>query len=60
MQPLAFCKGLFSYGEIMETIRLNEKEFSVIRLLGKGKGGYSYLVSNEAGEYVLKQIHPEP
>ena len=44
----------------METIRLNEKEFSVIRLLGKGKGGYSYLVRDEAGEYVLKQIHHEP
>ena len=44
----------------METIHLNEKEFSVIRLLGKGKGGYSYLVSDETGEYVLKQIHHEP
>ena len=44
----------------METIHLNEKEFTVIRLLGKGKGGYSYLVTDGAGEYVLKQIHHEP
>ena len=44
----------------METLTLNEKEFRVIRLLGKGKGGYSYLVTDGAGEYVLKQIHHEP
>ena len=34
----------------MEKIALNEKEFEVIRLLGKGKGGYSYLVTDGAGE----------
>lgn len=34
--------------------------FAVERLLGKGKGGYSYLVSDESGRYVLKQIHHEP
>lgn len=39
---------------------LNEKEYVVIRLLGKGKGGYSYLVTDGAKEYVLKQIHHEP
>ena len=44
----------------METIALNEKTYTVIRLLGKGKGGYSYLVTDGAGEYVLKQIHHEP
>ena len=44
----------------MEKIELNEKEYTVIRLLGKGKGGYSYLVTDGAGEYVLKQIHHEP
>ena len=36
------------------------KEYRVLRLLGKGKGGYSYLVTDGAGEYVLKQIHHEP
>lgn len=44
----------------METISLNEKTYTVIRLLGKGKGGYSYLVTDGAEEYVLKQIHHEP
>ena len=41
----------------METMELNEKSFQVIRLLGKGKGGYSWLVTREGKEYVLKQIH---
>ena len=36
------------------------RSFAVHRLLGKGKGGYSYLVSDDAGAYVLKQIHHEP
>lgn len=44
----------------MGTIIVNEKEYRVLRLLGKGKGGYSYLVTDGAGEYVLKQIHHEP
>ena len=39
---------------------VNDKDYRVIRLLGKGKGGYSYLVTDGAGEYVLKQIHHEP
>ena len=39
---------------------VNGKEFQVIRLLGKGKGGYSYLVTDGNQEYVLKQIHHEP
>lgn len=43
-----------------EIIKINEKELSVIKLLGKGKGGYSYLVSDNQQLYVLKQIHHEP
>lgn len=39
---------------------VNDKDYQVICLLGKGKGGYSYLVTDGAGEYVLKQIHHEP
>lgn len=39
----------------------NGKEYRTIRLLGKGKGGYSYLVEDESGyKYVLKKIHHEP
>jgi len=44
----------------MDTMTVNEKEYTVLRLLGKGKGGYSYLVTDGTGEYVLKQIHHEP
>ena len=44
----------------MEVLTVNEKTYTVLRLLGKGKGGYSYLVTDGAGEYVLKQIHHEP
>ena len=39
---------------------VNGRAFEVVRLLGKGKGGYSYLVQDENGQYVLKQIHHEP
>ena len=44
----------------MEKMNCNSREFDVIKLLGKGKGGYSYLVTDGAGKYVLKQIHHEP
>lgn len=44
----------------METMYVNERSFEVIRLLGKGKGGYSYLVTDGSRNYVLKQIHHEP
>lgn len=44
----------------METISVNGKEYSVLKLLGHGKGGYSYLVTDGSKEYVLKQIHHEP
>lgn len=40
---------------------VNDKDYVVEKLLGKGKGGYSYLVRDEAGRpFVLKQIHHEP
>ena len=44
----------------MDHLTLNGKTYEVIRLLGKGKGGYSYLVTDGVEEYVLKQIHHEP
>ena len=43
-----------------EQIMVNGRAFAIRRLLGKGKGGYSYLVKDEHGEYVVKQIHHEP
>lgn len=39
---------------------VNNKEYEIIKLLGKGKGGYSYLARTSNGQCVLKQIHHEP
>ena len=39
---------------------VNDRDYEVVRLLGKGKGGYSYLVTDGEKQYVLKQIHHEP
>ena len=36
------------------------KAYRIVRLLGHGKGGYSYLAEGAAGPAVLKQIHHEP
>ena len=44
----------------MEEISVNDRKFKIIKLLGHGKGGYSYLVTDGNNEYVLKQIHHEP
>ena len=43
-----------------ETLSVNGKSYRVLRLLGHGKGGYSYLVTDGEGQYTLKQIHHEP
>ena len=39
---------------------VNGKEYSIVNLLGHGKGGYSYLAERDGIQYVLKQIHHEP
>ena len=39
---------------------VNGKEYEILKLLGKGKGGYSYLADDGTSKYVLKQIHHEP
>ena len=39
---------------------VNEKEYHIVKLLGKGKGGYSYLAERNGQKFVLKQIHHEP
>ena len=36
------------------------KSYGIIRLLGHGKGGYSYLAEGDGRQVVLKQIHHEP
>ena len=43
-----------------EFMTINDKKYEIIRLLGKGKGGYSYLATDGKQKYVLKQIHHEP
>ncbi len=45
----------------MDYINVNQRQFKVLRLLGHGKGGYSYLVEDENHfQFVVKQIHHEP
>ena len=43
-----------------ELVKVNDKEYRLMELLGKGKGGYSYLASDGVKQYVLKQLHHEP
>lgn len=44
----------------MTDISVNGKNYKIIKLLGKGKGGYSYLVCDGDSKFVAKQIHHEP
>ena len=41
-------------------ITVNEKAYRIVCLLGKGKGGYSYLAEQDGHPVVVKQIHHEP
>ena len=44
-----------------ETVWVNGNAYSLLKLLGKGKGGYSYLAQMADGQQVVvKQIHHEP
>lgn len=40
-------------------VTVNGKVYRIIQFLGKGKGGYSYLVEEGLNRCVLKQIHHE-
>lgn len=51
---------IYMVKDLRETISVNNNNYHIIRLLGKGKGGYSYLVNKDSQKYVLKQIHHEP
>ena len=42
------------------SLTVNEKAYRILRLLGKSKGGYSYLAESEGDLVVIKQIHHEP
>ena len=43
----------------MDKMLVNGVSFRIEKLLGKGKGGYSYLVECSGRYYVIKQIHHE-
>ena len=43
-----------------DILSVNGKEYKIIKLLGRGKGGYSYLARDGEALVVLKQIHHEP
>ncbi|MGN0813598.1 MAG: hypothetical protein ACI4MH_00010 [Candidatus Coproplasma sp.] len=45
---------------MQDKLSVNGAEYTLIKLLGKGKGGYSYLAERDGKRYVLKQIHHEP
>jgi len=44
----------------MESIIVKGKEYQITRLLGNGKGGYSYLAVFKQTFVVVKKIHHEP
>ncbi len=43
-----------------DTVFVNDKKYTILKLLGKGKGGYSYLAQINNRYVVVKQIHHEP
>jgi len=45
---------------VQNYMSVNGIEYKIVKLLGHGKGGYSYLVERNGNFYVLKQIHHEP
>ena len=42
------------------SLTVNEIPYRLLRLLGKGKSGYSYLTERNGQQVVVKQIHHEP
>ena len=45
---------------MQDTLSVNQREYRIVKLLGHGKGGYSYLAERDGHFYVVKQIHHEP
>ena len=43
-----------------KTVSVNGTDYEIVRLLGHGKGGYSYLACSGGEKAVVKQIHHEP
>ncbi|MBQ3156667.1 MAG: hypothetical protein IJB81_07035 [Clostridia bacterium] len=45
---------------MQDILTVNHTPYRIIRLLGHGKGGYSYLAESQGKQVVVKQIHHEP
>lgn len=45
---------------MMDIVEINGKKYEIVKLLGKGKGGYSFLALSLDTYVVIKQIHHEP
>ena len=45
---------------IGDLVNIFDISYTIVKLLGHGKGGYSYLATTDNKKYVLKQIHHEP
>ena len=45
---------------VNDEISISDIKYTIVKLLGDGKGGYSYLATTNNKKYVLKQIHHEP
>ena len=43
-----------------DTVTVNDRLYRIIRLLGHGKSGYSYLAECDGMYFVVKKIHHEP
>ena len=44
----------------MDILTVNGIPYNAVKLLGHGKGGYSWLAERDGKEYGIKQIHHEP
>ena len=54
------CKRGFTAESLGTCVTVNGSAYTLLRLLGHGKGGYSYFAEREGKQAVLKQIHHEP
>lgn len=44
---------------MLTQVECNDKKYKIKKLLGHGKGGYSYLAQDDLREVVVKQLHHE-
>ena len=53
---ISFCTVKF----MVKKLTVNGIAYRVVQLLGKGKGGYSWLAERDGRQAVIKQIHYVP